>query len=870
MSLEINVTDQIVEINEVSNPVEISVSAGASVAPVWGAITGTLSNQTDLQNALNAKISGSGVNGRVGYWSGTNTQTSSSTFLWDNTLQNLTIGSHTYTPSASSRNLTLGGSGLNAINFVLNNQLIAGLSCNTLLGNLTLGSSNLTDLLFYVNNTFAAQIFANTRNVLIQDGGTFTDNGARLQVTGSATIASSGSGNTATINHSSGSGIGLNITKDGNGEGLYINKTSGSGNAATIIGTLNATSLVKSGGTSTQYLMADGSVSTLTNPITGTGTSGQVSYWSGTSTQAGSANLVWDNVNSRLSIGNITSTVGLNVANGVNLYTSGTVPNSHYLELISNSGTDGYVNFRRGGGANGLTAYYLSGGFGRFVYDAISGNATIGNYSNAGFLFFSNSVERGRFTQLGNFHIGTFTTDSGQRLQVTGDTLLKGSGNTSATTALTVQNSDGTALWRVKNDGDLQIGNTSEVTLRPNNGSITSPQLSGRGLTINIALTSATGSAVIINNINGDRTPTSGVSNTLLVQNGFAPTSGTGLFSMIAAQGTINQTGGANGITRGLYVNPTLTAAADWRSIEWSNNTGWGLYGAGTSNNYLGGSLGIGSTANLTGRNLSIVKNITGAATAYSVVNASVVQSDVTGTAIGFYNVITTQNASFTLLRYAHFDAQEGTIGASSTVTNNIAYRAHSSLTTGTNIYGFKGEILSGTGRWNLYCDGTALNYINSSLLIGSTTDSGEKLQVTGTMKVTGASSFGGNMTLSLNQNAPTSLTITNTSTLASAQSRILLTGTNGSAIIGKTNINYATFGILSANDTYLYNFSAGDIAILNDFATGSIKFAAGGSSTAHMTIKSNGRINMSSLPTSATGLSAGDLWNDGGTLKIV
>jgi hypothetical protein len=25
----------------------------------------------------------------------------------------------------------------------------------------------------------------------------------------------------------------------------------------------------------------------------------------------------------------------------------------------------------------------------------------------------------------------------------------------------------------------------------------------------------------------------------------------------------------------------------------------------------------------------------------------------------------------------------------------------------------------------------------------------------------------------------------------------------------------------------------------------------------------------MSSLPTSATGLSAGDLWNDGGTLKI-
>jgi hypothetical protein len=31
---------------------------------------------------------------------------------------------------------------------------------------------------------------------------------------------------------------------------------------------------------------------------------------------------------------------------------------------------------------------------------------------------------------------------------------------------------------------------------------------------------------------------------------------------------TINQTGGASGITRGIYVNPTLTSAADFRAIE--------------------------------------------------------------------------------------------------------------------------------------------------------------------------------------------------------------------------------------------------------------------------------------------------------------
>jgi hypothetical protein len=76
----------------------------------------------------------------------------------------------------------------------------------------------------------------------------------------------------------------------------------------------------------------------------------------------------------------------------------------------------------------------------------------------------------------------------------------------------------------------------------------------------------------------------------------FTPTTGTAVWNAYEYNGIINQTGGANGITRGFYSNPTLTAAADWRSIEWSNNTGWGLYGVGTANNYLNGNLGIRTT----------------------------------------------------------------------------------------------------------------------------------------------------------------------------------------------------------------------------------------------------------------------------------
>jgi hypothetical protein len=90
--------------------------------------------------------------------------------------------------------------------------------------------------------------------------------GTNSLTAGVGSFASSGGDPSFSINHSSGSGIALNITKGGNGEGLYINKTSGTGNAATIIGTLNATTLVKSGGTSSQFLMADGSVNTSVLP----------------------------------------------------------------------------------------------------------------------------------------------------------------------------------------------------------------------------------------------------------------------------------------------------------------------------------------------------------------------------------------------------------------------------------------------------------------------------------------------------------------------------------------------------------------------------------------------------------------------------
>jgi hypothetical protein len=53
-------------------------------------------------------------------------------------------------------------------------------------------------------------------------------------------------------------------------------------------------------------------------------------------------------------------------------------------------------------------------------------------------------------------------------------------------------------------------------------------------------------------------------------------------------------------------------------------------------------------------------------------------------------------------------------------VTTQSGFFVESTLTGATNNYGFRGAIASGTGRWNLYMDGTAQNYLAGNVGIGS------------------------------------------------------------------------------------------------------------------------------------------------------
>jgi hypothetical protein len=158
-----------------------------------------------------------------------------------------------------------------------------------------------------------------------------------------------------------------------------------------------------------------------------------------------------------------------------------------------------------------------------------------------------------RLNSNGNIGINT-TTDAGFKLDVQGTARIADNlnfNNFSSVQALGTTATDARMIIRGGQGG--AVGSIAMISLSTNNN-----------------ITSTSGNPILVN-----------------IARDFTPTSGTATYTLASINPTINQTGGANGITRGLYINPTISASADWRAIE--TTTGSVIFN--------GGNVGIGTSS---------------------------------------------------------------------------------------------------------------------------------------------------------------------------------------------------------------------------------------------------------------------------------
>lgn len=96
------------------------------------------------------------------------------------------------------------------------------------------------------------------------------------------------------------------------------------------------------------------------------------------------------------------------------------------------------------------------------------------------------------------------------------------------------------------------------------------------------------------------------------------------------------------------------------------------------------------------------------------------ISSSTTSDYVAISSFVATEAAAFTVPTLHHFSANQSTIGAGSSVTNQFGFVATNTLVGATNNYGFYGNIPAATGRWNLYMANSAQNYLAGNLGIGA------------------------------------------------------------------------------------------------------------------------------------------------------
>jgi hypothetical protein len=431
------------------------------------------------------------------------------------------------------------------------------------------------------------------------------------------------------------------------------------GVATSVTGSLTASSLIRTGGTSSQFLKADGSVdSTTYTPTSRTLTINGTTYDL-------SSNRTWTINPSQWSTnpsgpgieyGDTVSIGGLaSYTEGAKLFVAAPNPDYGVVAKFKNSfestpltgtkiafETNGIGEWRMG----------LDGGTDYFVINRYDSGSFTESFAIAG---------NGKVIIPNNVGIGI--TNPVNKLDVSGDGKFTGS-----LTANSIIKSGGTSSQFLKADGSVDSNSYALAS------SLSSYVPTSRTLTIN-------GTAY---DLSADRSWT--------------------ISTGVTGTGTTN----------------TLPKFTGTSAIANSNITDSGTLISLLSTTFIDGGLRIGPNS-LTTQSVRVGKNITGGTFINSILSDGSVQSDVTVEANNFVSGTRTAAASFTLSVFNHFRAQQTSIGAGSAITTQNGFLVDNTLTGATTNVGFRGIIPSGAGRWNLYMDGTANNYLAGNLSIGTT-----------------------------------------------------------------------------------------------------------------------------------------------------
>ena len=752
------------------------------------------------------------------------------------------------------------------------------------------------------------RLFNSTGNVLIQNGGTFTDNGQRLQVQGDVFIKGSGNtsaSNALVIQNSSATGLGY-LRNDGylylgpstpglyletgtnDNKGIVIKRTSG---ADLSILVSNASSLISSGsqvtiGSTTSgnnaYANFNGNTVLLNSAVGGSGninlqtnSTNRISI-TNTLTTINTSTTITGSTTAATAIArgvNITPTliaaanndvlVGLDIAptytNGAftgvtnlaarfqdNVKLEKSVNGTLGLNIVnSNAGTSTLSEIGVSNGSSGFsmtkagtnkTAYKILSANDGYLYNGTGNISILSDAASSIIKFAAGSSTASQMTLFsnGNLGIGVGITDAGYKLDVNGSARISGKLSVNTPTAASAV---------------MEVTSTTQGFLPPRmtNAQVTAITTPATGL-LAYATDATEGMYVklsgawqrLLTTGDGVFTLPSLTSGSVLFSNGTTISQNNANFfwdngnqrlgigtnapsAIFHSVGTVNS---ASLIGRGAYFNNTITATANNDVLvgvdinpTFTNGafTGVTNYGLRVAGNTLISTSVIGDNFKITASsNRSVVYNTDSGGRSFLTVYGDTSATSNAGayfTANGYqeawFNVVSTQATSGN--KYWRF----GNIGSSNYFAIQKLNDAANAITS------------------------TALTIFSSTsnIGIGTTTDASYKLDVVGTGR------YSDNLLVSKNQNAQTGVLISNTTSGTASQAYLQFTSdaSAGTSSIGKYSNTTTTFKIIASKDAYIYNNTAGDISILNDWASGNIKFAAGAVSTAQATLTSGG-----------------------------